>query len=546
MPKGKSLDSSYLVADIGVSPHWADYYRFYVKETSNEYYNMPVDRVYDAEDGNIWVSFPSVDRNKVDEDTYIVLKKGINSNELILEDARYKIVAIENEAPEYIKTTYERLARSNTDNSRHPHGCLMFSGNHNVTLANPLGLGCVFINSNNPPTVSRKGFSLRQDMWGGTYSTDGPYAMALPSPKVLLEEVKENSGSSTTDELFVSFSKEVTDGTGTTIISSRKYHVTDVDDSDSDIFYIDLSSQIVADDGWVAPYKDEYAGITDAERGVNDNIHIHFWKKTIRNKPEFDGRFFVKILNDGSAINNLKSTVGSIRNFSISASTALYKIEDPILSEPTTPNDFSFSNGNGNSPVSTQTRTSSDWNNRLKFGGSGATSNWFIDKACFSSFVPNGSSQEVYSFYNGINNVSALDITSPLTDTFTIWCGNLAQYNQESETLTLGTGAGEGRVGMRGIHEFGGAEYFDLGYSKTSSWNAEDVGEEGVVSGLKLNKRFRLDGSEVIYKILGVTKFRLRNYQGALTANSWHTNPGTGVNGKTATTTIETLELLIE
>ena len=77
VPKSKSVNSSYINAKLKNSPDWADYYRFYIKETSNEYYNLAVDRVYDAADGNVWVSFPSVDRNKVDEDTYIILKKRI-------------------------------------------------------------------------------------------------------------------------------------------------------------------------------------------------------------------------------------------------------------------------------------------------------------------------------------------------------------------------------------------------------------------------------------------------------------------------------------
>ena len=57
----------------------------------------------DAEDGNIWLSFPSSDRNKVDIDTFLILKKGTESQELVEDQARYKILAIENEAPDYVK-----------------------------------------------------------------------------------------------------------------------------------------------------------------------------------------------------------------------------------------------------------------------------------------------------------------------------------------------------------------------------------------------------------------------------------------------------------
>ena len=81
------------------------YFKYYVKETSREYYNLALDRFYDAEDGNLWLSFPSAERNKVDEETFLILKKEHDSSEPVVEQARYKIIAIENEAPTYLKET---------------------------------------------------------------------------------------------------------------------------------------------------------------------------------------------------------------------------------------------------------------------------------------------------------------------------------------------------------------------------------------------------------------------------------------------------------
>jgi len=83
------------------------YFKFYVKDTSNEYYNLAMDRWYNAEDDNIWLAFPSTDRNKVDVDDFLILKKGVgritNDKDLIKETARYKILDIQNEAPDFIK-----------------------------------------------------------------------------------------------------------------------------------------------------------------------------------------------------------------------------------------------------------------------------------------------------------------------------------------------------------------------------------------------------------------------------------------------------------
>jgi len=90
-------------------PNWADYMTYYVKETSVEYYNLASDRWYAAEDGNIWLSFPSSERNKLDEETFIELKKAHGTNQAVIEPARFKVLAIENEAPTDIRTARNSL-----------------------------------------------------------------------------------------------------------------------------------------------------------------------------------------------------------------------------------------------------------------------------------------------------------------------------------------------------------------------------------------------------------------------------------------------------
>jgi len=86
------------------APYWAESYTFYVKETSNEYYNIAMDRWYDAEDGGVWLSFPSSERNKISEDTNLILKKKHDSHNFTDLDVSYKVLAIDNNAPNFIKT----------------------------------------------------------------------------------------------------------------------------------------------------------------------------------------------------------------------------------------------------------------------------------------------------------------------------------------------------------------------------------------------------------------------------------------------------------
>ena len=98
--------------DIEVDPpKFLEYAKYYVKETSNEYYNLVMDRFYEAKDNNVWLSFPSADRNKIDEETYLILKNEHGSQVAVDEIARFKVIAISNEAPDFIKTSNRKFKR---------------------------------------------------------------------------------------------------------------------------------------------------------------------------------------------------------------------------------------------------------------------------------------------------------------------------------------------------------------------------------------------------------------------------------------------------
>ena len=94
------------------TPGWADKFKLYIKNNTPEYYNIGLDRYYDAIDGNVWLSFPSSERNKVREGGFIVLKKGHESNVAVKENNRYKINSISNEAPEHIANVKTAVGRA--------------------------------------------------------------------------------------------------------------------------------------------------------------------------------------------------------------------------------------------------------------------------------------------------------------------------------------------------------------------------------------------------------------------------------------------------
>ena len=113
------------------APSWATYQKFYIKEVSTKYHNLALDRYFDAEDGNLWLSFSSNDRNKIDLDTTLFLKKAYDSNvpETTLE--QYKVIDVKNESPEYIRT--RKVLLGSVSNEQYSDGSLprdgLLSGN---------------------------------------------------------------------------------------------------------------------------------------------------------------------------------------------------------------------------------------------------------------------------------------------------------------------------------------------------------------------------------------------------------------------------------
>lgn len=94
------------------APDFADSYKFFIKETSSEYYNLVIDRIYNGGENTVWISFNSVDRNKITEETILIFKKQHGTNFMAVSDVlvagvldinnpnlEYPIISISNEAP---------------------------------------------------------------------------------------------------------------------------------------------------------------------------------------------------------------------------------------------------------------------------------------------------------------------------------------------------------------------------------------------------------------------------------------------------------------
>ena len=170
----------------GDVPSWATHFKYFIKETSDEYYNLALDRFYLAEDGNVWLSFPSSERNKIDLDTYLLLKKKHDSDEAIIDStARYKVLDIKNEAPLFIATVLKSIGQATCtllSTSRPSVGSLQFSFDGPTAADNP-SFAQGFVSGNSIKISSGANQTVSYEISGGGPTGIGnKYTVALKEP----------------------------------------------------------------------------------------------------------------------------------------------------------------------------------------------------------------------------------------------------------------------------------------------------------------------------------------------------------------------------
>ena len=322
-------------------PEWAKAYKFFIKETSNEYYNLAMDRWYNAEDGNIWISFPSSERNKVDIDTYLILKKEHDNNKFVEEAARYKVIAIENEAPHFIKLT-------------------------SLSMGSLTDVGGAFIG-----VPGGKGFPDPGEV--DVYITNGEFKDLGWDTTLFNQDISQ---------MYFRIKTPSTRTKWYRIAKVGKYNV-------GNDYYIITSKERFGDD----------MSITTASGSGNYSdriltLEIEVTKRVPEEKAEFQGRFFVKIAKDYSLINRIIKPDEQETEYIIE-NQMLVQYINPRSDWATRPGSWD-GYGNSRSLISLDSRNGSGTNKHKSIGNPGrgqhfwrragnteetdsSSSGWFID-----------------------------------------------------------------------------------------------------------------------------------------------------------------------
>jgi len=232
----------------------ANYFKFYVKDIGGEYFNLAMDRWYDAEDGNVWLSFASSDRSKIEIDDYLLLKKGIDNNTVDLTTKnKYKVIDIKNEAPDFIKANKMLISSK-------------FHNNTGVELWDA-SLGCEI------PALNGSSFSVKFSRYNSSGLSE-------------LESLFNNR--SVSEEYFLQVVDEP--------LSSNRYKIFNIEKTTGGTpkFIFSIEGVFGSD---MSQFNDDPTGVGVATQ-INDGASLRIFKEKIENSPKFEGRFFVKIFRD--------------------------------------------------------------------------------------------------------------------------------------------------------------------------------------------------------------------------------------------------------
>ncbi|MDB4334686.1 hypothetical protein N9988_00485 [bacterium] len=237
-------------------PDWVDTFKYYIRETSQPYYNLAMDRHYPAEDGNVWIAFSSSDRNKIQEDSFIELKKEHDSDSFVEDEAKYKVLAIENEAPDFIRQEYVSKGKLNRDISKK-------------------STGSIFFHSAGYPGENDTFVDIKAADWKRIYGGNGGETDSAKPIHQL-------------NDLFLVIYNEKN--------RTKRYEIANIqlltggeDGKDEDDLYrVNIEKPFSVEDVLFIPeYKDD-----------DGKLSIEIFQKVTKTKPEFKGRFFTKIQRD--------------------------------------------------------------------------------------------------------------------------------------------------------------------------------------------------------------------------------------------------------
>jgi hypothetical protein len=231
--------------------------------------------VYDNEEDHVWISFPSSDRSKINEEDYLILKKlvGASEDQVTIEN-KFKILDIANEAPDQIRFDYLPLGEATQTTA----GVANFLSDN----ANGLMRDAAYRIDQETDMVYIHRGAWVNDCAGGSLTKDGD---------------NENMY---VDNIYMSFENRVDNEE-----TSEKYKVVSIIFV-NDNYRVKLNRKITEKDAQLA---DVNGVANDTTNALKSDLVLTFQRKEQKDLDEFSGKFFVKIVSSKPAVENIENNV---------------------------------------------------------------------------------------------------------------------------------------------------------------------------------------------------------------------------------------------
>ena len=353
------------VGAVASFPEWVDSFKFFIKENSNQYYNLVMDRAWvanstydlDNSEGHLWLSFPSSDRNKITENDYIILKKKIGTGEeQVSFENKYRVIDIQNEAPDALKyqlVNFGVAPNTSVDPAITGKGNLVNTG----AVTNS-----IFYKEDFRPDKKTNKLLISKTGWHSDWGTNTDLRTALSDGETPGQLV------STVEGLYVSWRRVGVDNS-----ASKKYKVVR-GSRGTNGYILNLEKNITRQDANIAHIFGDHTQTTQPGSGVHspggsdprDPFYLHedlifqIERRELKELEEYSGKFFVKISkNQVTDLIEHGNILDITKQYQVSADISSWAWVDNFASNINVESDsYGLTNYNGTTDLGNNNETS--------------------------------------------------------------------------------------------------------------------------------------------------------------------------------------------
>jgi hypothetical protein len=291
----------------GALPAGFTSYKYFVKEISSTTHNLCADSFYKDDEGAVYISFPSSEINKIKEDDIITLKKK-TGNEVSEIDTKFKVLDKLTTVPKFLGFPFRPT---------YVPGYFHFGRQFDLDSPGPSGV----------PSTASEIINYNEASIGGRAYLMEPGATPVPNHNTIIIRsmfVQGDLQIADADETYNSNDIGVSRQAIDAIIPGKKVRFT-AGDSKTKIYTVE--SILVSTEGhddvevtFEEEFGDDVLILYDGESynsypnsaalATGINIEVVDYKDE-SSKPEFDGKFFIKLQAESNLLNELVDTTNS-------------------------------------------------------------------------------------------------------------------------------------------------------------------------------------------------------------------------------------------